>query len=377
MRAAKNQGAWFLCLPLFSGILYGVVLLRPGGLPLTWVLCVAFVCLNVLALLLYQRSVLLFQRKLTAYLKKQAPLWVPAPGSMEAVVDSWVGHQQPIHQQPHAITSNAPAPGVLASLSERLAAEANQILFTTQIQSSLTENARTNMDSLNTRTDHIDLLASASEVESANTHHAARSGEQTVSMLQQHMLHISERIQQVALSLTTLAQHIENIGNTTKVIKGIADQTNLLALNADIEAARAGDLGRGFAVVADEVRSLASRSAAATVSINRTIANIQSETRVSVDSIKGILPVIGEGVKTASNASEVLATILLNSEHSLNAISSLRTEITSETTQIAEVISEVGQLLDSLTLFNQVAGQVLKVSTELGSITDQYVLPAT
>lgn len=56
------------------------------------------------------------------------------------------------------------------------------------------------------------------------------------------------------------SKSVNQIGDLTNDILGIANQTNLLALNASIEAARAGEAGRGFAVVADEIRNLAERS---------------------------------------------------------------------------------------------------------------------
>lgn len=56
------------------------------------------------------------------------------------------------------------------------------------------------------------------------------------------------------------SKSVNQIGDLTNDILGIANQTNLLALNASIEAARAGEAGKGFAVVADEIRDLAERS---------------------------------------------------------------------------------------------------------------------
>ena len=56
------------------------------------------------------------------------------------------------------------------------------------------------------------------------------------------------------------SKSVNQIGDLTNDILGIANQTNLLALNASIEAARAGEAGKGFAVVADEIRNLAERS---------------------------------------------------------------------------------------------------------------------
>lgn len=62
---------------------------------------------------------------------------------------------------------------------------------------------------------------------------------------------------------------INEIGDFTKDIAGIAKQTQLLALNANIEAARAGEFGKGFAVVASEISVLASNSSETANQIER------------------------------------------------------------------------------------------------------------
>ena len=72
-----------------------------------------------------------------------------------------------------------------------------------------------------------------------------------------------EKVTPIGVSLKKAVEEsksVNQIGDLTNDILGIANQTNLLALNASIEAARAGEAGRGFAVVADEIRDLAERS---------------------------------------------------------------------------------------------------------------------
>lgn len=71
---------------------------------------------------------------------------------------------------------------------------------------------------------------------------------------------LAERIVDVSSHMKEVSYGTNQIGQISKVVKGISDQSNLLGLNAAIEAARAGDAGRGFSVVADEIRKLATNS---------------------------------------------------------------------------------------------------------------------
>jgi len=71
---------------------------------------------------------------------------------------------------------------------------------------------------------------------------------------------LAERIVDVSDHMKEVSYGTNQIGQISKVVKGISDQSNLLGLNAAIEAARAGEAGRGFSVVADEIRKLATNS---------------------------------------------------------------------------------------------------------------------
>ncbi|OMD41868.1 methyl-accepting chemotaxis protein [Paenibacillus odorifer] len=74
---------------------------------------------------------------------------------------------------------------------------------------------------------------------------------------------VSNTVDDLGITVTSLNEQSQQIGSIVSTIKGISEQTNLLALNAAIEAARSGEQGRGFAVVASEVRKLAGQTSEA------------------------------------------------------------------------------------------------------------------
>lgn len=87
--------------------------------------------------------------------------------------------------------------------------------------------------------------------------------EETVASLEEITLsatNLANRVAGVTDHMKKVSSGTEQIGQISKVVKGVSDQSNLLGLNAAIEAARAGEAGRGFSVVADEIRKLATNS---------------------------------------------------------------------------------------------------------------------
>jgi len=106
---------------------------------------------------------------------------------------------------------------------------------------------------------------------------AAVGGSHVVGETIRSLETISNDVQGIAESITSLQGEINKISSVMQVIRDISEQTNLLALNAAIEAARAGEAGRGFAVVADEVRNLSQRTSKSTEEITQIITNLQDK----------------------------------------------------------------------------------------------------
>lgn len=92
------------------------------------------------------------------------------------------------------------------------------------------------------------------------------------------------------------SRQIEQIGNLTSDILGIASKTNLLALNASIEAARAGEAGKGFAVVADEIRQLADSSKETAGNIRQISASVVEAVMTLAENAGNLVKFINERV---------------------------------------------------------------------------------
>ena len=154
------------------------------------------------------------------------------------------------------------------------------------------------------------------------------------------------------ITVQTLTEAANKIGEVVEMINTIAAQINLLALNATIEAARAGDAGKGFAVVASEVKNLATQTTKATEQIAQFISSIQGATGETVSAINSI----GGKIREINEISTTIAAAV---------------EEQSVATQ--DIANNVKQAADSTNTVLTHASEVSRASSETGESATQMI----
>ena len=172
---------------------------------------------------------------------------------------------------------------------------------------------------------------------------AENSGE-SMDLTVQNILNLRDIIGETSKKVKRLGESSQEISKVISLINQIATQTHLLAINAGIEAIRAGEEGQGFAVVAEEVSELASRSAAATHSIEHIVATIQQETAEVVEAMERSTAEVVAGTHFVENAKQNLSRIV---EVSLQ-IDLLVQSVSQATVSQAEVSGTVTKLMQDI-----------------------------
>jgi len=201
---------------------------------------------------------------------------------------------------------------------------------------------------------NVQTVAAATEELSASIEEISRQMAQSNAVTSRAV----DETEKTSVSVQSLSQAAQKIGDVVKLINAIAGQTNLLALNATIEAARAGDAGKGFAVVASEVKNLATQTAKATEDITSQVSAIQGATGGAVEAIRVISGTIGE-VKT------IATTIAAAVEEQGAATKEIARNVQQAAAGTAEVSSNIGGVTQAANDTGAAATQVLSSSRDL------------
>lgn len=213
-------------------------------------------------------------------------------------------------------------------------------------------------------------VASANEAAAAanQSSDAADQGQKTVILTVENIQQLAGNVQEASEVITQLEKDANQVGTVLSVIKGIAEQTNLLALNAAIEAARAGEQGRGFAVVADEVRTLASRTQKSTEEIQRTIEQLQSAARLSVQKMQQSTAQAGNSVQSANQAGDTLQ-LITQSIAQIRLMNQQIADATDDQQKMAsDIVGHVDAIFKNTEHSSQSAGHIAKASSELATL---------
>ncbi|WP_312589908.1 methyl-accepting chemotaxis protein [Vibrio cholerae] len=246
----------------------------------------------------------------------------------------------------------------------------------------LSNQARSNLNTLNQHTQETEQAITAIEEMSASAGSIAQSADdaalltertnryadeskQTVTEAVNSVNGLVNQVSSMAETITRMSEDTKQINSVLQVIGAIAEQTNLLALNAAIEAARAGEQGRGFAVVADEVRALASRTQQSTSQINDMLATLKTTTENVVKEMDSTRIHCEETAERTNHVMDSL-NVVTDSVTEMNNLNTLIATSAMEQRQVThEVSKNMAAIQEMVRKLNMNAAQVTSVSNEL------------
>lgn len=283
----------------------------------------------------------------------------------------------------------------LREMIQQISEAANQLVLSVQQISGASEQLS---GAIQEQSTSASMMAATIEELTVSIHHvsenadeahqlASRSGEQSkdgarvIENTLSSMNGIAKTVQHSSIQVAGLGEHSEQISSIISVIQGIADQTNLLALNAAIEAARAGEQGRGFAVVADEVRLLAQNTGKSTKEIAIMIEKIQAGVRETVESMRGGVLEVSQGVETAGTAGAAIVEIRESSEKVLQVVDQISfalREQTAASQDVARTVERSAQMSEmnnvSVQALLQTSGGLKNLATSLQHEVSKFQL---
>lgn len=260
-----------------------------------------------------------------------------------------------LENQVQSVVSN------VSQQSHNMGDEANRLDSVIETLQSHTKNADVNAKNVS---DQINMIAAASEELSYSFSEVSKQVERSNSICETAVIQSNE----TNITVRSLSDSADAIGNVIKLISDIAEQTNLLALNATIEAARAGDAGKGFAVVASEVKNLANQTANATNEISAQINTIQQVTSTTVTAIENI----GKTVRDMGNITNEIHAAITQQSLATNEISKNVQQASTSTEEFAGILNSVTEQTHTVDdISNNVSSETNKTNIQVVNLEER------
>jgi len=138
----------------------------------------------------------------------------------------------------------------------------------------------------------------------------AATGRTGLQSLDQTMSRFLVGTEVARTKLMAIEKRTHAIDQVVTTMTTVADQTNLLSMNAAIEAEKAGKHGYGFLVVAEEIRRMADQTAAATLTIEESVAAMHGAVAEGVSEMAGLAEEILSGTRATAKVGMQLGEIL-------------------------------------------------------------------
>ncbi|WP_339542910.1 methyl-accepting chemotaxis protein [Pseudomonas sp. JAI120] len=251
---------------------------------------------------------------------------------------------------------------------QQISGASEQLSGAIQEQSTSASMMAATIEELTVSIHHVSENADEAHQLATRSGQQSKDGAQVIENTLSSMNGIAKTVQHSSTQVAGLGQHSEQISSIISVIQGIADQTNLLALNAAIEAARAGEQGRGFAVVADEVRLLAQNTGKSTQEIATMIEKIQAGVRDTVESMRGGVLEVNQGVEMAGTAGAAIVEIRDSSEKVLQVVDQISFALREQTAASQDVARNVERTAQMAEMNNVSVQELLKTSGGLKNL---------
>lgn len=251
---------------------------------------------------------------------------------------------------------------------QQISGASEQLSGAVQEQSTSASMMAATIEELTVSIHHVSENADEAHQLASRSGQQSKDGAQVIENTLTSMNDIARTVQHSSTQVAVLGQHSEQISSIISVIQGIADQTNLLALNAAIEAARAGEQGRGFAVVADEVRLLAQNTGKSTQEIAVMIEKIQTGVRDTVESMRGGVLEVNQGVETAGTAGQAIIEIRDSSDKVLQVVDQISFALREQTAASQDVARNVERSAQMAETNNVSVQELLKTSGGLKNL---------